>query len=79
MVGLFPQDRVTIVDVMNLTPDSLSAGEKFQHPPSEAIDVVAAIRVAERLLKDGAHVLHVGGESTRPGAREVPGSFEVAA
>ena len=71
MVGLFPQDRVTIVDVMNLTPDSLSAGGKFQHPPCEAIDVAAAIRVAEKLLKDGAHVLGVGGEWTRPVALEV--------
>ena len=79
MVGLFPQDRVTIAGVMNLTPGSFSDGEKFHHPPSEAIDVAAAIRVAEKLLKDGAHVLDVGGESTPPAAREDPAALEVAA
>ena len=78
MVGLFPQDRVTIVGVMNLTPDSFSDGGRFHHPPSEAVDVDAATRIADELLADGAHVLDVGGESTRPGAREVPVALEVA-
>lgn len=79
MVGLFPQDRVTIVGVMNLTPDSFSDGGRFHHPPpSEAVDVEAAIRVASELRADGAHVLDVGGESTRPGAPEVSVALEVS-
>ena len=44
MVGLFPQDRVTIVGVMNLTPDSFSDGGRFHRTgTSEAIDLVTGV------------------------------------
>ncbi len=50
--------------VINVTPDSFSDGGRFFHKE-------AALRHAERLLNDGADILDIGGESTRPFAQPV--------
>jgi dihydropteroate synthase len=73
---VFPRGRVTIVAVLNCTPDSFSDGGRFVRdgPP----DVEAAAAAGLALLAAGAHVLDVGGESTRPGAAEVPAELEIA-
>jgi dihydropteroate synthase len=60
-----------LVGVLNVTPDSFSDGGRF-------VDVEAAAAQAERLLAEGADVVEVGGESTRPGAAEVPVELERA-
>jgi len=58
--------RTLIMGIVNVTPDSFSDGGKFLSPES-------AVEHAERLLDEGAHILDIGGESTRPGARvDVP-------
>jgi dihydropteroate synthase len=57
--------------VVNATPDSFSDGGQFL-----ARD--AAFAQAERLAEDGADILDLGGESTRPGAPEVPDEEEIA-
>jgi len=58
--------RTLIMGIINVTPDSFSDGGKFQDP-------AAAIAHAEKLLAQGADILDIGGESTRPGARiELP-------
>ena len=75
--AIFPPHRVTIVGVLNATPDSFSDGGRFVRDGGPT-DVGAALRAAEALLREGAHVLDVGGESTRPGAREVPAALEIA-
>lgn len=75
METIFPRDRVTIVAVLNATPDSFSDGGRFVSP-RERVRVAAAVDAASGLLGAGAHVLDVGGESTRPGAREVPEEVE---
>jgi dihydropteroate synthase len=54
-----------IMGIVNVTPDSFSDGGHFQ-------GVSAALRHCEQLLKDGAHILDIGGESTRPGSPAVP-------
>jgi dihydropteroate synthase len=54
--------RTLIMGVVNVTPDSFSDGGQF-------LDRDKAIERAERLLEDGADIIDVGGESTRPGAR----------
>jgi len=54
--------RTLIMGIVNVTPDSFSDGGQF-------LDAKAALEHAERLLTDGAHILDIGGESTRPGAR----------
>jgi len=54
--------RTVIMGVVNVTPDSFSDGGAF-------LDRDKAIEHAERLLEEGADIIDVGGESTRPGAR----------
>ncbi len=73
----FPPDRVTIVGVLNVTPDSFSDGGRFVSA-DECVDVARALRAAEALVRAGAHVVDVGGESTRPGARPPPVEVERA-
>lgn len=57
-------DRPRVMGIVNVTPDSFSDGGA--HPTAEA-----AVAHALRLAEEGADVLDVGGESTRPGAAEV--------
>ena len=58
-----------VFGVLNVTPDSFSDGGKFA-------DASAAIAEGVRLHRDGAHVIDVGGESTRPGAVRVSADEE---
>ncbi|HEV2449403.1 MAG TPA: dihydropteroate synthase, partial [Thermoplasmata archaeon] len=57
--------------VLNVTPDSFSDGGLFLEP-------AAAIAQAERMVEEGAAIIDVGAESTRPGARPVPERAELA-
>ena len=54
-----------IMGIVNLTPDSFSDGGTYSR------SACAALAHAERLLAEGAHILDIGGESTRPGAAHV--------
>jgi dihydropteroate synthase len=56
--------------VVNVTPDSFSDGGRY-------LDADAAVRHGEELVRDGASILDVGGESTRPGAVEVDAAEEL--
>ena len=60
-----------VMGIVNVTPDSFSDGG--QHAGT-----AAALRHCEQLLKDGAHILDIGGESTRPGSPAVPLDEELA-
>ena len=51
--------------IVNVTPDSFSDGGKF-------LDPAAAVARALELVAQGAEILDIGGESTRPGAEPVP-------
>lgn len=62
-------DRPVVLGVLNLTPDSFSDGGSYP-------DAGAAIERAERMMREGADLIDVGGESTRPGARPVEASEE---
>lgn len=57
-------DHPLLMGIVNVTPDSFSDGGRFLHPQ-------AAIDHALRLVEEGADILDVGGESTRPGAEPV--------
>ena len=59
------RDRAAIMGIINTTPDSFSDGGKFA-------DAQAAIDQGLRLVEEGADILDIGGESTRPGAGSVP-------
>jgi len=63
-------DRTLVMGVVNLTPDSFSDGGRFLEPG-------AAIAQARRLLAEGADLLDLGAESTRPGAAPVPAAEQV--
>jgi dihydropteroate synthase len=74
---IFPGDRVTVVGVVNATPDSFSDGGRFVRGDAR-VDVGAAVDAVAALVAAGAHVIDVGGESTRPGSRAVPAVVEMA-
>ena len=65
-----PLAEPLLIGILNVTPDSFSDGGRFAGAD-------AALAQAERLKTDGAGLLDVGGESTRPGAREVPAAEEI--
>ena len=75
--AIFPRSRVTVVAVLNATPDSFSDGGRFVRDGAP-VAVAAAVDAARAMLEAGAHVIDVGGESTRPGARPVPTAREIA-
>jgi dihydropteroate synthase len=60
-----------VVGVLNVTPDSFSDGGRF-------LDPGAAVEHALRMASEGADLVDVGGESTRPGAAPVPEEEELA-
>jgi dihydropteroate synthase len=64
-------DRVRIMGVLNVTPDSFSDGGEFTSP-------AAAIARAAAMRREGADIIDVGGESTRPGAVPVSEQEELA-
>jgi dihydropteroate synthase len=57
--------RPAVMGVLNVTPDSFSDGGAYLDPD-------AAVAHARRMARDGAALIDVGGESTRPGAEPVP-------
>jgi dihydropteroate synthase len=56
--------RGVVMGILNVTPDSFSDGGRFS-------DTDAALAHAEKMIADGAEIIDVGGESTRPGAEPV--------
>ncbi len=66
-----PLDHVLVMGILNVTPDSFSDGGLF-------LDPGAAADHAARMLEEGADIIDVGGESTRPGAAEVSTADEAA-
>ncbi|PTX56371.1 dihydropteroate synthase [Litoreibacter ponti] len=70
LMGL-PMDRPWLMGVLNVTPDSFSDGGKHNAPED------AAAR-ARQMVAEGADILDIGGESTRPGAELVPVEEEIA-
>jgi dihydropteroate synthase len=73
---IFPRERVTVVGVLNATPDSFSDGGRLVDDGG-AVDVDAAVAAAARMVEAGAQMIDVGGESTRPGAIETPLVIEI--
>jgi dihydropteroate synthase len=63
--------RPLVMGIVNVTPDSFSDGGSHA-------DTSSALRHAQRLLDEGAAILDVGGESTRPGAEVVSAELELA-
>ena len=64
-------DRPIVMAILNITPDSFSDGGEF-------LSVDDALRRAETLINEGADILDIGGESTRPGSERVTNKDEIA-
>ena len=63
-------DRTVVMGILNVTPDSFSDGGQWH-------DVDAAIARGRALYREGADIVDVGGESTRPGAERIPEDEEL--
>ena len=63
-------DSPRVMGIVNVTPDSFSDGGDHVRP-AQALDH------CERLIREGAHILDIGGESTRPGSPPVPLDLEL--
>jgi len=64
-------ERPLVMGILNVTPDSFSDGGRYVARDD-------ALRQAERMIRDGADMLDIGGESTRPGAAPLPLDEELA-
>lgn len=64
LLDLKNKNRVLLMGVLNITPDSFSDGGEF-------LGLEDAVRRAEEMLEEGADILDIGGESSRPGAEGV--------
>lgn len=53
-----------VMGILNVTPDSFSDGGRYNH-------LDAALKHTEQMIKDGAAIIDVGGESTRPGHEKI--------
>ncbi len=68
---LFGQGHVYVMGILNVTPDSFSDGGKFCNPD-------AALRHVEKMVEQGADLIDIGGESTRPGYTKITIGEEIA-
>ena len=64
------EHRTYVMGILNVTPDSFSDGGKF-----DSVD--AALKHTEEMIRDGASVIDIGGESTRPGFQPVSAEEEL--
>jgi len=69
-LGAITLDCPAVMGILNTTPDSFSDGGRFTAPS-------VAIMHAEQMVMDGAAIIDVGGESTRPGAQDVDEQEEI--
>lgn len=63
-------ERTYIMGILNVTPDSFSDGGKFN-------EIDSAVKQAKKLVEEGADIIDIGGESTRPGAEFVSEEEEI--
>ena len=85
--GVLDLSRTRVMGIINITPDSFSDAGKFWGDGTEKLtgtgsparpDYSRAIEAALEMAEDGADIIDVGGESTRPGAGTIPHEEETA-
>ena len=67
---IFETDKTYIMGILNVTPDSFSDGGKFN-------DTKRALKRVEEMIKEGADIIDIGGESTRPGYTKISDEEEI--
>jgi dihydropteroate synthase len=65
------QERTLIMGILNVTPDSFSDGGHFN-------EIEASVQLSVEMVQEGANIIDIGGESTRPGAEKVELEEELA-
>ena len=68
---MFNQNRPLIMGILNVTPDSFSDGGSYQ-------DIDEIVKKAHQMVEEGADIIDIGGESTRPGSSIVSIEDEIA-
>ncbi len=68
---IFDWTQPYIMGILNVTPDSFSDGGKYNQ-------IDSALKHAMDLIQDGAHIIDIGGESTRPGAKNITPNEEIS-
>ena len=63
-------NQVLIMGILNVTPDSFSDGGKFNN-------LDASLKQVEKMIADGADLIDLGGESTRPGHTQISDAQEI--
>jgi dihydropteroate synthase len=76
--GVMSLARPRVMAIVNVTPDSFSDGGRFLRAEDREPDVDAIAAIAAQLQAEGADILDIGGESTRPGAAPVDPEAEIA-
>ena len=69
--GFVPRDRTLLMGVLNVTPGSFADGGRWAAPEAAAVH-------ARELIAQGADIIDIGGESTRPGAQSVDVDTEIS-
>lgn len=64
-------ERTLVMGILNITPDSFSDGGKYNN-------IETALKQAKKLIDDGADIIDIGGESTRPGHIKISSEEEIA-
>lgn len=72
---LIDLSRPVVMGILNLTPDSFSDGGRYYQQTALSMDLV--LQRAQQMLDEGAVIIDVGGESTRPGAIQVSEAEEL--
>lgn len=67
---IFDNDKMHIMGILNATPDSFSDGGKYDN-------ISAALKRVEKMIADGADIIDIGGESTRPGYTMISDNEEI--
>ena len=67
---LLPVDKPLVIGIINVTPDSFYSGSRHE-------SVNAVLRQAEKMLLDGAAILDIGGQSSRPGSEQLSADEEL--
>src|SRR5438045_7073784 len=57
-------DTPLVMGIINITPDSFYQGSRF-------VEIDEVLKQAEKMVKDGADILDIGGQSTRPGSEKI--------
>jgi len=70
LAALLQLNRPLVMGILNITPDSFSDGGRF-------LERESALTHARQMLDDGADIIDIGGESTRPGTKEVSEEDEI--